>query len=121
MSKCPNCGESLVLNSPAEYNATYGSESVIAKALCCGKGVILKPVRSMSIHTYAGDHKTDSWGHALDGIPIIVSSFAKYRAVVEGFLGWPLADGGILIDILRDCYDAGVSPVEAEREIKESA
>lgn len=63
--QCPHCSKPLQVKSVAEYNANAYRQPVLAVTLCCGKGVTLTPVRSVSVTAYKGPKDQDDWGFDL--------------------------------------------------------
>lgn len=59
--KCPHCEKTLEIMSYVEHNVSAYNEKVVATTLCCGKGVIVKPVRTYTVERYIGDKTEDSW------------------------------------------------------------
>lgn len=63
--KCPHCKEELILDNSVHCNVdTYG-EPVIAVARCCGKGVMVRPIRKIAVDPYIGSRTEDDWGNPL--------------------------------------------------------
>lgn len=63
---CPHCKAALALPLAATTNVErYGLQS-IATTECCGKAMLVKPVRTFTVQVYVGDREKDDWG-----IPIV--------------------------------------------------
>jgi hypothetical protein len=60
---CPHCKKVLTLNNPVLYNVEAYHISVVAVALCCGRGVKVIPKMSFEIIKYMGKENHDDWGH----------------------------------------------------------
>lgn len=63
--KCPRCNNELKLNPPVQHNVETYNHPLVAVALCCGKGVLVKPVRTIAVEAYTGDNTEDGWGYKI--------------------------------------------------------
>lgn len=59
--KCPYCDKQLEMMPYVEHNVNAYNEKVIATTLCCGHGVLVKPIRTFSVEKYQGGNTKDSW------------------------------------------------------------
>lgn len=64
-TKCPHCGEDLIVDTAPVHNVDVYGRSVVAIARCCGKGVMLIPFRRIDVQAYYGDRVEDDWGNPL--------------------------------------------------------
>jgi len=73
---CPHCKKDLTLNNPVLYNVERYQSTVMAVALCCGRGVRVIPKMSFEVIKYMGKENHDDWGHAIKpkAIPFLASS-----------------------------------------------
>ena len=77
MSACPHCNKPLELNNAPVYNAKSYGRSVLAIALCCGKGVMLHPRVVIENAPYFGVETEDGWGNPIK--PTAEETKLKYR------------------------------------------
>ena len=62
---CPHCGNELEVDKAPIRNMDVYGNPVLAIARCCGKGVLLFPVRTYDVQAYYGDATEDNWGNPL--------------------------------------------------------
>lgn len=65
MTTCPHCGNELIIDNAPKHNVDVYGNPVLAIARCCGKGVMLRPVRTIIVTAYHGDSTEDNWGNPL--------------------------------------------------------
>lgn len=64
--RCPHCNDNLDLDSAVLPNVDIYNNIAIAKALCCGKGVVIHPIRSYRVEKYTGTAAEDHWGEEFE-------------------------------------------------------
>lgn len=60
--KCPHCGKGLIVPLYATHNADAYGKPVTVASLCCGKAIMIKPIRSLRFTKDESDKENDDWG-----------------------------------------------------------
>jgi hypothetical protein len=62
MRRCPHCGEQLKTPDCVWYYADQYDSVTNVTTECCGKMIVITPVRTYSIKIYKGSLTEDDWG-----------------------------------------------------------
>ena len=58
---CPYCKKPIQVEDYARNNATGNGPPVVAKTSCCGAGVLLGKVVTLTVQPYFGPKTEDDW------------------------------------------------------------
>lgn len=66
---CPHCKQELAVDTTVIYNIETYKNARLAKALCCGKGVVVHPVLTFRAEAFHGSRTADDWGRLFTTSP----------------------------------------------------
>lgn len=65
---CTHCNKPLKIPNRVYYNCDTYDETCVSVTNCCGKMVVVRPVRTYNISKYTGDRTEDDWGVPVESI-----------------------------------------------------
>lgn len=63
---CPHCRQPLQVDIVAIYNIEQYGRAKVAKAECCGRGVVVYPIVSFRAEACTQGQTADDWGRPLN-------------------------------------------------------